>query len=88
MSAARPSPPSAKAGVDGRHVGFWGARGNQTRTVRLYCPTEGNQDRVAYCNQKLVCADTGAVVGDPNSICDDPTTRTMGSPATSSSRSR
>ncbi|MEZ5396849.1 MAG: hypothetical protein R2724_29260 [Bryobacterales bacterium] len=58
---------------DGRHVGFWGAWGNKTRTVRLYCPTEGNQDRIAYCNQELVCADTGQVLGDPNSVCNDPT---------------
>ena len=38
---------------DGRYVGFWGAWGTETRTVRLYCPTEGNKDRIAYCNRKL-----------------------------------
>lgn len=58
---------------DGRKVGFWGAWGSEARTVRLYCPAEGNKDRLAYCNQELVCADTGTVVGDPNSVCDDPT---------------
>jgi hypothetical protein len=63
---------------DGRQVGFWGAWGSATRTVRLYCPTEGNKDRIAYCNQELVCADTGAVVGDPNSVCDDPTDPNFG----------
>ena len=42
---------------DGRYVGFWGAWGSETRTVRLYCPTEGNKDRIAYCNQELVCED-------------------------------
>ena len=41
--------------------------------MRLYCPTEGNKDRIAYCNQKLVCEDTGETIGDPNSICDDKT---------------
>lgn len=56
---------------DGRNVGFWGAWGTATRTVRLYCPTEGNRDRIAYCNQNLVCADTGEVVGDPDSVCDE-----------------
>jgi hypothetical protein len=56
---------------DGRYVGFWGAWGTQTRTVRLYCPTEGNRDRIAYCNQALVCADTGETIGDPNSTCDE-----------------
>ncbi|MBE0618035.1 MAG: hypothetical protein IH608_08930, partial [Proteobacteria bacterium] len=56
---------------DGRYVGFWGAWGEETRTVRLYCPTEGNKDRIAYCNQKLVCADTGETERDPNSTCDD-----------------
>jgi len=58
---------------DGRHVGFWGAWGEETRTVRLYCPTEGNKDRIAYCNQALVCEDTGETIGDENSICDDET---------------
>jgi len=58
---------------DGRHVGFWGAWGEETRTVRLYCATEGNKDRIAYCNQNLVCDGTGETLGDVNSICDDVT---------------
>lgn len=57
------------AAFDGRYVGFWGAWGAQTQTVRLYCPTEGNKDRIDYCNRALVC-DTGETIGDPNSICD------------------
>jgi hypothetical protein len=56
---------------DGRFVGFWGAWGNETKTVRLYCQKEGNKDRIAYCNQQLVCRDTGETRGDPQSICDD-----------------
>jgi len=56
---------------DGRHVGLWGAWGRAKRTVRLYCPAEGNRDRIAYCNQRLECAGTGEVLGDPNSVCDD-----------------
>ena len=56
---------------DGRFVGFWGAWGDESRTVRLYCPQEGNKDRIAYCNQELVCRDTGETKGDPTSICDD-----------------
>ena len=59
------------AAFDGRFVGFWGAWGPETRTVRLYCPTEGNKDRIAYCNRKLVCAETGETLGDPDSVCDD-----------------
>jgi hypothetical protein len=55
---------------DGRYVGFWGAWGSQTRTVRLYCPTEGNKDRIAYCNKKLACADRDETLGDPDSKCD------------------
>jgi hypothetical protein len=55
---------------DGTRVGFWGAWGTETRTVRLYCPTEGNKNRIAYCNRNLVCADTGNVEEDTNSICD------------------
>lgn len=56
---------------DGRFVAFWGAWGTETETVRLYCPTEGNQDRIDFCNQQLVCADTGLTLGAPNVICDE-----------------
>jgi hypothetical protein len=56
---------------DGRYVGFWGSWGSETRTVRLYCPTEGNKDRIDYCNQELVCADGSGTIGDVNSVCDD-----------------
>ena len=56
---------------DGRFVGFWGAWGEETKTMRLYCATEGNKDRIAYCNQNLVCAGSGEILGDPNSICDE-----------------
>jgi hypothetical protein len=55
---------------DGRFVGFWGAWGEEIKNVRLYCPTEGNKDRIAYCNKKLVCEDTGLTIGDPNSKCE------------------
>jgi len=53
---------------DGRFVAFWGAWGSETRTLRLYCPEEGNQDRRDFCNHSGEFA--GA--GDPASICDDP----------------
>ena len=56
---------------DGRFVGFWGAWGNQIRTVKLYCKEEGNKDRIAYCNQALHCSSTDETLGDPGSICDD-----------------
>ena len=35
---------------DGRYVGFWGAWGTETFPVTLYCPTEGNRDRIDFCN--------------------------------------
>ncbi|MDH4305395.1 MAG: hypothetical protein OEV53_15160 [Nitrospira sp.] len=54
---------------DGRYVGFWGAWGTATKTVRLYCPTEGSKDRIDYCNRQLVCED-GTIEQDPNSTCD------------------
>jgi hypothetical protein len=63
---------------DGRHVGFWGAWGEETRTVRLYCPTEGNRDRIDYCNQALVCEDTDQILGAENSVCDDETDPNFG----------
>lgn len=42
---------------DGRFVGFWGTWGDETKTLRLYCPQTGNQDRRSYCNED-----------DPNSL--------------------
>jgi len=56
---------------DGRYVGFWGAWGDETRELKLYCPQEGNKDRIAYCNQALICEDAVEPIGDDNSICDD-----------------
>jgi hypothetical protein len=56
---------------DGRFVAFWGAWGDETTTVRLYCPTEGNQDRIDFCNQVLVCGDTGLTLGAPGITCDE-----------------
>jgi hypothetical protein len=57
---------------DGRYVAFWGAWGDDSVNRRLHCPLEGNKDRIAYCNQALVCEATGEVLGDPDSVCDDP----------------
>jgi hypothetical protein len=65
---------------DGRLVGFWGAWGEETMTVRLYCPTEGNRIRRDFCNNvgdfaPITDPQTGEIiiVGDPNSICNDET---------------
>jgi hypothetical protein len=55
-------------------VGFWGAWGDATRTVRLYCPEEGNRARRDYCNHAGDFApdpETGEIRGDPNSECND-----------------
>jgi len=49
---------------DGRYLAFWGAWGNETKTIRLNCPADGNPDLLAYCNGI-----------DPNSIY-DPVTQT------------
>lgn len=35
---------------DGRFVAFWAAWGSDTKTLILQCPTEGNKQRIAYCN--------------------------------------
>lgn len=37
---------------DGRFVAFWGAWGSETRSLVLQCPTEGNRDRIAFCNEQ------------------------------------
>ena len=52
---------------DGRFVAFWGAWGQDTRTVRLYCREEGNKIRRDFCNN----AGDFLNQGDENSICDD-----------------
>lgn len=49
---------------DGRYVAFWGAWGIETKSIRLYCPTDGDVDLIAYCNGV-----------DPNSIFDKETER-------------
>lgn len=35
---------------DGSFVSFWGAWGAETFAKRLYCPADGNADRLAFCN--------------------------------------
>ena len=37
---------------DGRYVSFWGAWGDETRTVVLECPSDGNAAIIAYCNEQ------------------------------------
>ena len=54
---------------DGRFVGFWGAWGPATKTVRLYCSEEGNSIRRNFCNNSGEFAGRG----DPLSVCDDTT---------------
>jgi hypothetical protein len=36
---------------DGRFVGFWASWGSETRTITLVCPTDGNKDILAACNE-------------------------------------
>ena len=35
---------------DGRYIAFWGAWGTDMKTVRLYCPTDGNKKLLLFCN--------------------------------------
>lgn len=58
---------------DGRFVGFWASWGDETRTLRLYCPEEGNRIRRDYCNHAGEFADgpDGEINGDVHSICLD-----------------
>jgi hypothetical protein len=37
---------------DGRYVAFWGAWGDETKTITLTCPTDGNAALIAYCLQQ------------------------------------
>lgn len=50
---------------DGRTLAFWGYWGGKDSRT-LACPTEGNKDRIDYCNHLGVYADG---LGDPNSDC-------------------
>lgn len=36
---------------DGRYVGFWAAWGEETKTLWLDCPADGNRDLIAYCEE-------------------------------------
>jgi len=36
---------------DGRFVAFWGAWGAETKTLLLQCPTDGNEERIKYCEE-------------------------------------
>ena len=59
---------------DGRFLGFWGTWGDATKTLRLYCPEEGNRVRRDFCNHAGEFGPdpvTGQRHGDPASICDD-----------------
>jgi hypothetical protein len=35
---------------DGTYLAFWGAWGEETKSVRLYCPEDGSQPLLAFCN--------------------------------------
>ncbi len=37
---------------DGHRVGFWAAWGSEMREITLECPTDGNPDIIAYCQQQ------------------------------------
>jgi len=51
---------------NGRYVAFWASWGETTRTLRLYCPQDGNADRRAWCSHE-------GVSGDPASVLDPET---------------
>ena len=37
---------------NGRFIAFWGAWGTEMREITLQCPTDGNPDIIAYCNEQ------------------------------------
>ncbi|MGA8004894.1 MAG: hypothetical protein WCA17_02245 [Burkholderiales bacterium] len=37
---------------DGRYIAFWGAWGTETRPITLTCPTDGNADLIAACQNQ------------------------------------
>jgi hypothetical protein len=50
---------------DGRYVAFWGAWGAESRDIVLTCPTDGNKDRIAFCNLPPDQGGTGGTVTIP-----------------------
>lgn len=50
---------------DGRRVAFWGLWGDETRTVTLTCPGDGNAARLAACLEQ---SDPDPVSGEPISM--------------------
>jgi hypothetical protein len=36
---------------DGRWVGFWASWGTETRSITLFCPVDGNEEIIKYCNE-------------------------------------
>lgn len=42
---------------DGQNIGFWAALGQEVRTVRLHCPTDGNAAVIAACVEQCPTTD-------------------------------
>lgn len=57
-----PSLPFTKYGeaisYDGNNIGFWAGLGQSTRTVRLHCPTDGNQAVIDACIEQCPATDS------------------------------
>ncbi|MDI1243699.1 MAG: hypothetical protein PSX80_17450 [bacterium] len=45
---------------DGRYISFWAAWGTEMKTLRLYCPEDGNKDLLEFCN-----SEEGGSIFDP-----------------------
>jgi hypothetical protein len=45
---------------DGNYIAFWGAWGEETKTVRLYCPEDGSTPLLAFCNS----TESGSIFDD------------------------
>lgn len=59
---------SLALGDQARFIAFWGAWGEDVRSVDLICPAEGNKDRREYC--KEVCAEAEGTEGaERDGIC-------------------
>lgn len=53
---------------DGRYVAFWAAWGTAKQNITLTCPTDGNKDIIAYCNQPVGQGGTGGTTTMPVSV--------------------
>ena len=71
---------------DGRFAAFWGSWGTATTSLTLYCPSDGNADLLAFCNQQYPNGYTTSVPVHQGIFVYDTTTNHLYTVATTGDR--